>query len=72
MAVGTDASASSVVAKGFYSDYYVFTDYHYSFRYYKKLDFILGIIGGAVSLLYLLFWIVFSCINRSIQQIKNA
>lgn len=71
-ALGTDASAGTVVVYGFYSDYYVFTDYHYSYRYYKKLDFILGMIGGAVSLLYLMFWTVFSCINRTFQKMKNA
>ncbi len=50
----------------------MFTDFHYSYRYYKKLDFLLGMIGGAVVLLYLLFWIPFSYINRTLQKIRNA
>lgn len=50
----------------------MFLDYRYSFRYYKKLDFVLGMIGGAVSLIYLFFWIVFSNVNRTLQKMKNA
>ncbi len=69
---GIDLSAMSIATYGFFTQFFVFTDYHYSYRYYKKLDFILGMIGGAVFLLYLLFWIPLSYVNRTLQKMSNA
>lgn len=57
---------------GIVADYTISVDYSYVYRYYKKLDFILGIIGGCVFLLFLIFWLPFSYVNRTLQKMKNA
>ena len=33
-------------------------------RFYKKLDWLLGIIGGGMFLFYIIFWAVFNYFNR--------
>jgi len=43
-----------------------------TYRFYKKLDFIIGMLGGGIFLVFLFFWLPFSYINRSLQKIKNA
>ena len=43
-----------------------------AFRYYKKVDFLLGIVGGAMLLLYLILWVPFNYINKTIHQIRNT
>lgn len=43
-----------------------------SFRYYKKVDFLAGIIGGAILLFYIIFWVPFNYINKTIHQIRNT
>ena len=43
-----------------------------SFRYYKKIDFLVGIIGGAMLLFYLILWVPFNYINRTIHQMRNT
>jgi hypothetical protein len=69
---GADTSQQFVEVIGYFNDYWVFTEYIYSYRYYKKLDFILGMIGGAVFLIFLFFWIPCSYVNRTLQKIRNA
>jgi hypothetical protein len=51
------------------------SEYRYqirTFRYYKKVDFLMGIIGGAMLLFYLLLWVPFNYINKTIHQIRNT
>ena len=52
-----------------------FTLYQYNidaFRYYKKLDWLLGIIGGAMILFYILLWLPCIFINRTIHKMNNV
>jgi uncharacterized membrane protein len=71
-AQGSVIPNSLLLSQGFATQYAIYNDYFYSYRYYKKLDFLLGMIGGAVFLLYLFFWVPFSYVNRTYQKIKNA
>lgn len=71
-ASGKDIPEAFVVNVGFIVDYYVKPVYYYAYRYYKKLDSILGMIGGACFLIFVLFWIPFSYINRTLQKMRNA
>lgn len=41
-------------------------------RYYKKIDWLLGVIGGGMFLFYLMFWAVFNYVNRSLLKIELA
>ena len=41
-------------------------------RYYKKLDWLIGILGGGVFLLFIIFYIIFSQINKILQKIYNS
>ena len=43
-----------------------------AYRYYKKLDWLLGIIGGAMLLFYILLWIPCSYINRNRHRVDNV
>jgi hypothetical protein len=43
-----------------------------SFRYYKKIDLMIGYIGGAMLLFYLILWVPFNYINKTIHQIRNT
>lgn len=43
-----------------------------TFRYYKKVDFLAGIIGGAMLLFYLILWVPCNYINRNLHKIRNA
>ena len=43
-----------------------------SFRYYKKLDWLLGIIGGAMLLFYIILWVPCNYINRNLHKINNV
>jgi hypothetical protein len=43
-----------------------------SYRYYKKIDLIIGYIGGAMLLFYLILWVPFNYINKTIHQIRNT
>lgn len=43
-----------------------------AFRYYKKLDFLVGIVGGAMLLFYLMLWVPFNYINKTVHQIRNT
>ena len=43
-----------------------------SYRYYKKIDYILGLIGGAMLLFYLILWVPCNFINKTIHQIHNT
>ena len=38
-------------------------------RYYKKLDWLLGIIGGGMFFVFIIFWRLFNPINRWLQRI---
>jgi hypothetical protein len=38
-------------------------------RYYKKLDWLLGIIGGGIFFFFVIFWCIFNPINRWLQRI---
>ena len=67
-----DVPKGAVIMYGYIVDIFTFTDYHYSYRYYKKLDFLLGMIGGAVFLIFLFFWVPYSYVNRTLQKMKNA
>lgn len=69
---GSDGNQIMLESLGYFSDLYTFTEYRYSYRYYKKLDFILGMIGGAVFLIFLFFWVVFTYFNRTLQKMRNA
>lgn len=40
-----------------------------SYRYYKKLDWLLGIIGGAMLLFYIILWVPCSYIARTAHEI---
>jgi hypothetical protein len=42
------------------------------FRYYKKIDWLLGIIGGGMSLFFILLWIPLHYLNRSFQHSSYA
>ena len=56
----------------------VFLDFSYylyqirSFRYYKKIDLLAGVIGGAMLLFYIILWVPFNYINKTIHQIRNT
>jgi hypothetical protein len=55
--------------------YLEFTYYLYqirTFRYYKKIDLLAGVIGGAMLLFYILLWVPFNYINKTIHQIRNT
>lgn len=41
-------------------------------RYYKKLDWLLGVIGGGMFILFAIFWVVFSYYSRQIAQFELA
>ena len=69
---GEDGTQAELQIYGFYNIYQVSPQYLYTFRYYKKLDFILGMIGGAVFLIFLVFWVPCSYVNRTLQKMKNA
>lgn len=43
-----------------------------SYMYYKKLDWLLGIIGGAMLLFYIILWIPCTYINRTLHQMNNV
>lgn len=43
-----------------------------SYRYYKKLDWLLGIIGGAMLLFYIILWVPCNFIARTIHQMNNV
>jgi hypothetical protein len=43
-----------------------------SYRYYKKLDWLLGIIGGAMLLFYIILWIPCNFIARNLHQMNNV
>jgi hypothetical protein len=52
-----------------------FSEYIYqisSFRYYKKIDFLVGIIGGAMLLFYIILWAPCNYINKTLHKIRNA
>jgi hypothetical protein len=52
-----------------------FSLYQYSvmsYRYYKKLDWLLGIIGGAMLLFYIILWVPCNFINKTIHQMNNV
>jgi len=42
------------------------------FRYYKKQDWLLGVIGGSAFLIYLSLWLVCHCINQSSFRVNAA
>ena len=42
------------------------------FRYYKKEDWLLGVVGGSAFLIYLSLWIVCHCINQSSFRVNAA
>jgi hypothetical protein len=58
----TEVGTSSI---GFYIDYYTFQQLTIAFRYYKKMDFLLGMIGGTIFLLFLIFWVPINFLNRT-------
>ena len=39
-------------------------------RYYKKLDWLIGIIGGGMFFVFIVFWSIFNPINRWLQRIE--
>jgi hypothetical protein len=43
-----------------------------TFRYYKKVDFLVGVIGGAMLLYYLILWVPFNYINKTLHQMRNT
>lgn len=43
-----------------------------TFRYYKKVDFLMGVVGGAMLLFYLILWVPFNYINKTVHQIRNT
>lgn len=43
-----------------------------TFRYYKKIDFLAGVVGGAMLLFYLILWVPFNYINKTVHQIRNT
>jgi hypothetical protein len=43
-----------------------------AFRYYKKVDFLLGVVGGAMLLFYLILWVPFNYINKTVHQVRNT
>jgi hypothetical protein len=60
---------------GRYGASVVFSEYIYqirTFRYYKKVDFLAGVIGGAMLLFYLILWVPFNYINKTLHQMRNT
>ena len=50
-----------------------FDKYHIaSYRYYKKLDWLLGIIGGAMLLFYIILWVPCNYISRTKHKKDNV
>lgn len=43
-----------------------------AFRYYKKLDWMLGVIGGGMFLMFLILWVPCSYISRSMSKIERV
>lgn len=39
-------------------------------RYYKKLDWLLGTIGGGIFFIFIIFWCLINPINRWLQRIE--
>ena len=43
-----------------------------AYVYYRKLDWLLGIIGGAMLLFYIILWIPCTYINRNLHIVRNV
>jgi hypothetical protein len=43
-----------------------------TFRYYRKLDWLLGIIGGGMLLFYLILYVPCTFINRRVHKMRNV
>lgn len=69
---GLDVQQQVIFTVGIFIDYFTDDEFRYSYRYYKKLDFLIGTIGGAIFLIFLMFWLPFSYINRTLQKMRNA
>jgi hypothetical protein len=69
---GFSATESQAVIYGGLIQTYVQNQQYTQYRFYKKLDFIIGMLGGGIFLIFLFFWVPFSYINRTLQKIKNA
>ena len=42
------------------------------YRYYRKIDWLIGILGGGGILLFLIFWSCCYWVNRTYQKIDTA
>ena len=43
-----------------------------AYRYYRKLDWLLGVIGGAMLLFYIILWLPCSYLNRTLHITRNV
>jgi hypothetical protein len=69
---GFARNASAVLSNSIRIDYIASTYNTLQYRYYKKIDWLLGIIGGGIFLFYFIAWIPCTYINRTFQKMSNA
>lgn len=66
------SDATAAISSG-YTNYITFRNKkEINLRYYKKLDWLIGIIGGGCFLLFLIFWAVFHHVNRAFLKMELA
>lgn len=58
-------NVQSASTNGVQSTFTVTNSMQVAVRFYKKLDWLLGIIGGGIFLFYLIFWVIFNYFNRT-------
>lgn len=63
---------NQVGLNGFKDSFKIVDKVQYAVRYYKKLDWLLGIIGGGCFLFYLIFRFAFKYYNRYMTMIDLA
>jgi hypothetical protein len=63
---------TTAVTLGIETDFSVGQDAVMAFRYYRKLDWLLGIIGGGMLLFYLILYVPCTFINRRVHKMRNV
>ena len=66
--LGTNEAASFGIGTYFNVD----RNHLISYRYYKKIDYMFGLIGGAMLLFYLILWLPCNYINKTLHQMRNT
>ena len=70
---GTKAqNVQGAATSGVQSAFTVTNSMQVAVRFYKKLDWLLGVIGGGIFLFFLIFWVVFNYFNRTWAKLNLA